>query len=80
MIRTFPKLVLPDDVLSYEGQKFFDLVNETCGYIFKDLMKKSAIDSVYKLLSNENDIFSVFEKDYRELESIKQEICLHLIN
>lgn len=78
MNRTFPLLHLPDDVLSYEGQQFFDLVNRTCGRPFKDLMEKISIDTTYKLLSAENDIDSIFQKNYRGLEEIKQEICLHL--
>jgi len=78
MIRTLLPLHLPDNVLSFEGQKFFDLVSQTCGCVFKDLMEVLSIDTVYKLLLIENDILSVFQKNYRELETIKQRACLHL--
>jgi len=78
MNRIFPLLHLHDDVLSYEGQQFFDLVNRTCGRPFKDLMEKLSIDTTYKLLSAENDIYSVFQKNYQGLEKIKQEICFQL--
>jgi hypothetical protein len=78
MFRTFPPLVLPDDVLSFEGERFLDLVNKTCGNIFKELMEVLSINTVYKLLLVENDILSVFQKKYRELEKITERACLHL--
>ena len=78
MLRTFPPLVLPDDVLSFEGERFLDLVNKTCGNIFKELMEVLSINTVYKLLLVENDILSVFQKKYRELEKITERACLHL--
>ncbi|CAF2121279.1 unnamed protein product [Rotaria magnacalcarata] len=78
MLRKFPPLVLPDNVLSFEGERFLDLVNITCGNIFKELMEVLSINTVYKLLLVENDILSVFQKKYRELEKITERACLHL--
>jgi hypothetical protein len=78
MLRTFAPLVLPNDVLSLEGERFLDLVNKTCGNIFKELMEVLSINTVYKLLLVENDILSVFQKKYRELEKITERACLHL--
>ena len=78
MVGTFPLLVLPDDVLCFEGEKFFELVNKTCGGIFKELMEVLSINTVYKLLLVQNDILSVFQKKYLELESITKRACLYL--
>ena len=68
MLSTFPPLALPANVLSFEGEKFFELVNQTCGEIFKELMKVLSINTVHKLLLVENDILAVFQKKYKELE------------
>ena len=78
MLRSFPPLVLPDDVLSFEGEQFLGLVNKTCGNVFKELMEVLSINTVYKLLLVEKDILSVFQKKYRELEKITERACLHL--
>ncbi|CAF3355720.1 unnamed protein product, partial [Rotaria sp. Silwood2] len=78
MLRTSPPLELPDDVLSFEGKKFFELVQQSCGEVFKELMEILSINAVYKLLLIENDILPVFQKKYRELEKITQRACLHL--
>ena len=78
MLRTFPPLVLPENVLYFEGEQFFDVGNKTCGNIFKELMEVLSINTVYKLLLVENDILPVFQKRYRELENISQRACLHL--
>ena len=78
MVGTFPPLVLPDDVLCFEGENFFQLVNKICGGIFKELMEILSINTVYKLLLVQNDILSVFQKKYLELESITKRACLHL--
>ncbi|CAF3392878.1 unnamed protein product [Rotaria sp. Silwood2] len=78
MLRNFPSLVLPENVLTFEGEKFFKLVNQTCGEVFKELMEALSINTVYKLLLVENDILSIFEKKYKELENITQKACLHL--
>jgi hypothetical protein len=78
MSRTFPPLDLPDDVLSFEGEKFFELIRQKCGEVFKELMEILSINAVYKLLLVEDDILSVFQKKYRELEKVTQRACLHL--
>lgn len=78
MNRTLPPFHLPDDVLSVEGQRFFDLVSQTCGCIFKEFMEILSIDPVYKLLLIKIDILSMLQKNYRELKLIKQRACLHL--
>ncbi len=70
MFRTFAPLQLPDNVLSFEGEKFFELVSQTCGGVFKELMEVLSINTVYKLLLVENDVLSVFQKNYRELETM----------
>ncbi|CAF3392075.1 unnamed protein product [Rotaria socialis] len=78
MLPTFPPLPLPENVLSFEGEKFFELANQTCGEIFKELMEVLSINTVHKLLLVENDILAVFQKKYKELEKITQRACLHL--
>ena len=78
MLRRFPPLVLPDDVLSFEGEKFFELVKRSCGEVFKELMEILSINAIYKLLLIENDILPIFQKNYRELEKVTQRACLHL--
>ncbi|CAF5169399.1 unnamed protein product, partial [Rotaria magnacalcarata] len=78
MLPMFSPLALPDNVLSFEGEKFFELVNQTCGEIFKELMEVLSINTVHKLLLLENDILAVFQKKYKELEKITQRACLHL--
>ena len=62
MLRTFPPLSLPDDVSSFEGQKFFDLVSQVCGSVFEELMEVLSINSVAKLLMVETEVLSVFQK------------------
>ncbi|CAF4106901.1 unnamed protein product [Rotaria sp. Silwood2] len=41
-------------------------------------MEVLSINTVYKLLLAKDDILPVFQKNYRELESITQRACLHL--
>ncbi|CAF4339700.1 unnamed protein product, partial [Rotaria magnacalcarata] len=74
----FQQLVLPADVLTLEGEKFFELVTQTCGESFKELMEVLSINNVYKLLLIENDVLLFFDKKYKELEEITQRACLHL--
>lgn len=78
MFRIFPNLALPDNVLSFEGENFFELVRRTCGDVFKELMEILAINTVYKLLLAKDDILSVFQKNYQELQSVTKRACLHL--
>ncbi|CAF1476450.1 unnamed protein product, partial [Rotaria sordida] len=78
MFKSFPPLDLPDDVLSFEGEKFFELIQQKCGQVFKELMEILSINTVYKLLLVEDDILPVFQKKYRELEKVTQRACLHL--
>ncbi len=72
MIRRFPHLALPDNVLSFEGENFFQLIQQACGEAFKELMEILSINSVYKLLLVKDDILPVFEKKYRELLSVQK--------
>ncbi|CAF4061185.1 unnamed protein product [Rotaria sp. Silwood1] len=78
MSKSFLPLDLPDDVLSFEGEKFFELIQQKCGQVFKELMKILSINTAYKLLLVEDDILPVFQKKYRELEKVTQRACLHL--
>ena len=78
VFRTLPILSLPNDVLSFEGERFFDLIQQTCGNAFKELMGILSINTVRKLLLIENDVLSVFQKNYRELQSVIHQACLHL--
>ncbi|CAF5040644.1 unnamed protein product, partial [Rotaria sp. Silwood1] len=78
MFKSFPPLDLPDDVLSFEGEKFFELIQQKCGQVFKELMEILSINTVYKLLLVEDDILPVFQKKYRELVKVTQRACLHL--
>jgi len=78
MSKSFPPLDLPNDVLSLEGEKFFELIQQKCGQVCKELMEILSINTVYKLLLVEDDILPVFEKKYRELEKVTQRACLHL--
>ncbi|CAF1682398.1 unnamed protein product [Rotaria magnacalcarata] len=78
MFKSFPPPDLPNDVLSFKGEKFFELIQQKCGQVFKELMEILSINTVYKLLLVEDDILPVFQKKYRELEKVTQRACLHL--
>ena len=78
MLRTPTQLSLPADVLSFEGERFFELVHQTCGNAFKELMEVLSINTVQKLLLTEKEILPVFQKNYRELKKITEQACLHL--
>ena len=78
MFRTSLRLSLPEDVLQFEGERFLELVRHACGNAFKELMEILAIDTVHKLLLIGKDILSVFQKNYRELEKVNEQLCLHL--
>ena len=78
MLRSFPRLVLPDDVLSLEGERFSVLVQRTCGDVMKELMRKLALRSTRHLLMVDSDILALLQQNYRELEEIKHRACLHL--
>jgi len=78
MFKSFPPVELPDDVLSLEGEKFLELIQQKCGQVFKELMEILSINTVYKLLLVEDEILPVFQKKYRELEKVTQRACLHL--
>ena len=65
MVGTFPPLVLLDDVLCFEGENFFQLVNKICGGIFKEFMEIVSINTVYKLLLVQNGILCLSEKIFR---------------
>jgi hypothetical protein len=78
MLRIFPPLSLPDNVSSFEGQTFLDLVSQVCGSVFKELMEVLSINSVAKLLIIETEVLPVFEKNYRELANVSEQACLHL--
>ncbi|CAF1047228.1 unnamed protein product [Rotaria sp. Silwood1] len=69
---------LPDEVLSYHGEDFFDLVSKKCGNIVKELMEKLSIDSVKTLLGVEDDIFSFLKENCSALKDIKERACLCL--
>ncbi|CAF3629800.1 unnamed protein product [Rotaria sp. Silwood1] len=69
---------LPDEVLSYHGEDFFDLVSKKCGNIVKELMEKLSIDSVKTLLGVEDDIFSFLKENCNALKDIKERACLCL--
>ena len=60
MFKSFPPLELPDDVLSFEGEKFLELIQQKCGQVFKELMEILSINTVYKLLLVEDEILPVF--------------------
>ena len=78
MFRTSLRLSLSEDVLQFEGERFLELVRHACGNAFKELMEILAIDTVHKLLLIGKDILSVFQKNYRELEKVNEQLCLHL--
>jgi hypothetical protein len=78
MPRSFPHLVLPDDVLSLEGERFSVLVQRTCGDVMKELMHTLALRSTRHLLMVDSDILALLQQNYRELKEIKHRACLHL--
>ena len=73
MLRSFPRLVLPDDVLSLEGERFSVLVQRTCGDVIKELMHILALNSTRQLLMVDSDILALIQQNYRELEKIKHQ-------
>ena len=78
MLRSFPRLVLPDDVLSLEEERFSMLVQQTCGDVIKALMHILALSSTHQLLMVDSDILALLQQNYRESEEIKHRACLHL--
>ena len=78
MLRSFPRLVLLDDVLSLEGERFSVLVQRTCGNAIKELMHILAVSSTRQLLMFDSGILALLQQSYRELEEIKHQACLHL--
>ena len=78
MLRSFPRLVLLDDVLSLEGERFFILVQRTCGDVIRQLIEILSLNSTRQLLMVDSDILALLQQNYRELEEIKHRACLHL--
>nr|ACD54737.1 unknown [Adineta vaga] len=78
MSKMYPPLELPDNVLTYQGKAFFDLVCAKCGEVVKNLLEALAIDSVKTLLGVEDDIFSFLKEKCSALSHIKEKACLHL--
>ena len=78
MSRIYSPLELPDDVHTYRGKDFFNLVNQKCGEVVKDLMKVLSIDSVKTLLGVEDDSFVFLKENCNALRSIKERACLRL--
>ena len=71
-------LELSDNVHTYRGKDFFNLVNQKRGEVVKDSMEVLSIDSVKTLLGIEDDIFVFLKENCNALRSIKERACLCL--
>ncbi|CAF4612287.1 unnamed protein product [Didymodactylos carnosus] len=70
--------ILPEDVLSYSDDKFFDLVRMLAGNDEGELLEVQATHSVQSLLHSATDPFDILELDCPALQPIKQKMLFHL--
>jgi hypothetical protein len=68
---------LPDDVLSYHDDVFYDLVRERCGETVEEMFKWQKIRSVQSLLRIE-DVFDLMNYDSDDLKTMKQKVGFRL--
>ena len=68
---------LPDDVLSYRDDVFYDLVRDKCGETVEEMFKWQKIRSVQSLLRID-DVFGFMNYDSDELNELKQKVGFRL--
>ena len=68
---------LPDDVLSYRDDIFYDLVREKCGETVEEMFKSQKIRSVQTLLRIA-DVFDFINYDSDDLNALKQKVGFRL--
>ena len=77
--RTYDLSVLPDDVLTYCEDKFFQLINTLVGNDIVEILKIQSINSTQSFI-NTKDPLTIFQLDCPDLLSIKERLCFKLSN
>ncbi|CAF1178512.1 unnamed protein product [Rotaria sordida] len=72
-------MLLPDDVLSYHDDVFYDLVRDKCGIVVEEMFQLQNIRSVQSLLRI-NDVFDFINYDSVELTALKRKVGFELSN
>ena len=68
---------IPDDVLSYHDESFYDLVQDKCGDIVREMCQIQHIRSVQSLLRIP-DVFDFLNYESNDLNELKQKIGFRL--
>ncbi|CAF4664985.1 unnamed protein product [Rotaria sp. Silwood2] len=71
--------VLPDDVFTYCGDKFFQLVHTLVGNDIVDILKIQSINSTQSFI-NTKDVLAIFQLHCPDLLQIKERLCFKLSN
>ncbi|CAF4818226.1 unnamed protein product, partial [Rotaria sp. Silwood2] len=71
--------VLPDDIFTYCGDKFFQLVHTLVGNNIVDILKIQSINSTQSFI-NTKDVLAIFQLDCPDLLQIKERLCFKLSN
>ncbi|CAF1210152.1 unnamed protein product [Rotaria sordida] len=79
IIQTMTHMLLPDDVLSYHDDVFYDLVRDKCGIVVEEMFHLQNIRSVQSLLRI-NDVFDFINYDSAELTALKKMVGFELQN
>ncbi|CAM4842019.1 unnamed protein product [Rotaria magnacalcarata] len=77
--RLYDLSVLPDDVFTYCGDKFFQLVLTLVGSDIVEILKIQSINSTQSFINTENAL-SIFQLNIPELSLIKERSCFKLSN
>ncbi|CAF4111005.1 unnamed protein product, partial [Rotaria sordida] len=72
-------MLLPDDVLSYHDDVFYDLVRDKCGIVVEEMFQLQNIRSVQPLLRI-NDVVDFINYDSAELTALKKMVGFELQN
>jgi hypothetical protein len=69
--------LLPEDVMTFYDDKFFNLVHSLCGDIVAELFRVQSIDTTRTLLRM-NNVFAVLDIDCRELDDLREKVRFNL--
>lgn len=67
--------ILPDDVLSFYDDKFYQIVDKIAGPAEAKLLEVQGIRGVYSLLNTE-DVFDILSISCAALKGIRKQVCL----
>ena len=71
----FDTSILPDDVLSFYDDEFYQIVDKISGPAEAKLLEVQGIRSVYSLLNTE-DVFDILSISCAALKGIRKQVCL----